>query len=89
MSAIPSVFALIAEQLGDLCLPWGQFSTYRTSPVLSNHRENANTLSYFLERIQYINSLAPGGVEGNIIQAIFKWTLVIDGLGIPCEIALG
>ena len=35
-----------------------------------------------------INSLAPGKFEWNFIHVIFKQTLVIDGWGISCKIAL-
>ena len=37
---------------------------------------------------QTINSLAPGNFKWNFRHAIFKQTLVIDGWGISCEIAL-
>ena len=36
----------------------------------------------------WINSLAPGRFEWNFTHVIFKLMLVIDGWGIPCEIAL-
>ena len=36
----------------------------------------------------FIYSLAPGKFEWNFRYLIFKWILVVDGWGIPCEIAL-
>ena len=36
----------------------------------------------------YINSLAPRKFEWHFRYVIFKWILVVDGWGIPCEIAL-
>ena len=42
----------------------------------------------FIQTLVPINSLAPGKFEWNFRYVIFKWTLVIDGRGISCEIAL-
>ena len=36
----------------------------------------------------HLNSLAPGRLESNVREVIFKPMLVIDGWGIPCKIAL-
>ena len=35
-----------------------------------------------------VNSLTPGRLEWNFIQAVFKWILVIDGCGNPSETAI-
>ena len=48
--------------------------------------------SVFADAVLYVfssfNSLAPGRFEWNFMYVIFKWILVIDGLGISWGIAL-
>ena len=43
---------------------------------------------WFRQKLLAFTSLAPGNFEWNFRHVIFKQILVIDGWGIPCEIAL-